>query len=294
VPAASGDALAILERRVVGAVTDATRDAEQRRIATLRPEQLDAMELALRGWVIWAESRTLQSTRQARALFDAALLKDPALVYAWCRRADILDAENDVDPHPDHVRLAREMDELTSHAIRLDPASPRVWRSRSLALADGGRWNEAVESVDQAIRLDPYDGDHHGFKAWLMNMTGRPAEALPLAARDVELDPADIAWTSRMTCEAHLLLGHAAEAVAACEKAAALDTDWIVQLFLAAAYANHGDVVKAMAAKDKALFTVPGYTVSQLRAKRYSEVPEYLKMAEAHWYAGLRKAGLPE
>jgi hypothetical protein len=97
-----------------------------------------------------------------------------------------------------------------------------------------------------------------------------------------------------MACEANLLLGQADNAIATCEKAAGLDTDWIVQLLLVAAYANRGDLVKAVAAKERLLQTVPGYTISQLRAKRYSEVPEYLKLAEAHWYSGLRKAGIPE
>ena len=293
VPTPDGDALPIFRRRIVAAVTDAVFVAEQRRIAALRPEQMDAMELTLRGLFIWSETRTLESTRRARALFDVALRKDPTLVYAWVRRSDILDSENDVDPHPDRDGLAREMDELTSHAITLDPSAPRVWRSRSLALADGGRWNEAVEAIDKGIRLDPYKGDFYGFKAWLMNMMGRPAEALPLAARETALDPDDT-FAPRTACEAYMLLGQPADAVTACEKAAALDTDWIVQLFLAAAYANQGDLSKAKAAKDRALLTVPGYTVAQLRAKRYSEVPEYLQMAEATWYAGLRKAGLPD
>jgi len=39
---------------------------------------------------------------------------------------------------------------------------------------------------------------------------------------------------------------------------------------------------------------VPGYTVAQLKAKRYSDHPEYQKIAERYWYDGLRKAGLLE
>jgi hypothetical protein len=34
--------------------------------------------------------------------------------------------------------------------------------------------------------------------------------------------------------------------------------------------------------------------IAQVQAKHYSDVPEYVKMAEATWYAGLRKAGIPE
>jgi hypothetical protein len=36
----------------------------------------------------------------------------------------------------------------------------------------------------------------------------------------------------------------------------------------------------------------PGFTVE--RARRYSDVPEFVRLAEATWYAGLRKAGVPE
>jgi len=51
---------------------------------------------------------------------------------------------------------------------------------------------------------------------------------------------------------------------------------------------------KATAAKAEFLRTVPGYTISQLRAKRYSDHPEYVKLADKYLYAGLRKAGIPE
>jgi hypothetical protein len=38
----------------------------------------------------------------------------------------------------------------------------------------------------------------------------------------------------------------------------------------------------------------PGYTIAQLRAKRYSDHPEYQRLAEKYLYEGLRKAGIPE
>ena len=81
--------------------------------------------------------------------------------------------------------------------------------------------------------------------------------------------------------------------MAACEKAA-LNGDWIVTLYLIAAYANNGDMVKAKAAKADLLRVVPGYTIAQLREKRYSDHPDYLVLAEKNWYSGLRKAGIPE
>jgi hypothetical protein len=48
-----------------------------------------------------------------------------------------------------------------------------------------------------------------------------------------------------------------------------------------------GHIFRGMAAS-------AGGLIAQVQAKHYSDVPEYVKMAEATWYAGLRKAGIPE
>ena len=98
----------------------------------------------------------------------------------------------------------------------------------------------------------------------------------------------------RFACEAYLLLGRFDDAVSACEKAGGTNSDWFITSYLAAAYANRGDIDKARAAANAILRTVPGYSIAQVRAKHYSDVPEYLTMAEATWYSGLRKAGIPE
>ena len=285
---------AIVRRRIVAAIETAILAAETRRVIELPVDRLDATELVLRGWASFERTRTLESTRQAKELFDAALRREPNLVFALSARSSILDAELDVDPHPDRDRMAHEMDEYSGRATQLDPDHANTWYVRSVALADGGRWNEALEAIDLAIRRDPHNPDLYDTRGWMMNMTGRPAEALPLVGKALSLNPGNTYFESRIACQAHLLLGQATEAVAACEKAAGLNTDWVVQLFLIAAYANHGDMAKAQAAKAQVLKVVPGYAISKLKAKRYSEVPEYSMIAEEYWYAGLRKAGIPD
>ena len=257
-------------------------------------QRLQATELVLRSYALADESATHESVMRARKLLDNALHLEPNLVLALVSRTYNLNGELDVDPHPDRDRIAREMDEFSSRATKIDPTDPQAWSARSLALAIGHRWNAALEAIDQAIRFDPYGSGHYADKAWLMNMNGQPANALPLIDQTIALKPGSIAYAMRVVCEAHLLLGHTEEVITTCEKAAGLDNNWGVQLFLVAAYANKGDLSKAAAAKAQALKTVPGYTISQLRAKRYSEVPEYLELAEKYWYAGLRKAGIPE
>ena len=69
---------------------------------------------------------------------------------------------------------------------------------------------------------------------------------------------------------------------------------WVVHLLLAAAYADAGELDKAAAERRTVDRIAPGYTIERLRAYRYSENPDYLRLVEAQWYAGLRKAGVPE
>jgi serine/threonine protein kinase/tetratricopeptide (TPR) repeat protein len=281
-------------RKVAAQLADAVKSAETRRALAEPIEKLDPMGLVLRGYAAWKDGQTLQKTLEAQKLYDAALRADPNFVYALVLQAANWDLLNDVDPDSDRDRMLREMDRLTLRAINLDPTDPHAWSVRAGALANAGRWSAAFEANERRLSLDPYSPAPYEYKAWLMTMTGRPADALPLVDRALSLDPESVGWAMRFACEADLLLGRFNDAVSACEKAGGTNADWFIASYLTAAYANLGDMEKARAAKNALLRTVPGYSIAEVRAKHYSDVPEYVKMAEATWYAGLRKAGIPE
>ena len=268
--------------------------AEIQRVLTLPLSALSARELVLRANAILDKNPSLTGVVEARKLVDEALRREPDLEPAFIARAWIADYENDVDPNPDHDRIVRKFDESTGRAISLDPSDPVAWQMRSFALIYLGRWDAALEASATQMKIDPNDPDSYVARAWVMNMTGRPGEAVKLAERALAMNTPTIGWTLRIACEAHLLAGQAPQAIATCEKATGTSIYWFTYLSLAAAYANNGDMDKATAAKAEFLRTVPGYTISQLRAKRYSDHPEYVKLADKYLYAGLRKAGIPE
>jgi len=281
-------------RKLASSVAAAVKSAETRRVLGQPIDNLDAMGLVLRGYAVWKDGQTLQKSLEAQKLYDAALRRDPNFVYALLLQAANWDLLNDVDPDSDRKRMIREMDELTRRAVNLDPTNPYAWSNRAGALANAGRWSAALEANERRISLDPFSPAPYEYKAWLMSMTGRPAEALPLVDRALSLDPESVGWAMRFACEADLLLGRFGDAVSACEKAGGTNSDWFIASYLAAAYANLGELDQARAARDAILRTVPGYSIAQVRAKHYSDVPEYVTMAETNWYAGLRKAGIPE
>ena len=171
----------------------------------------------------------------------------------------------------------------------------RSWLSRSGALMYLGRWDAALEASAKAIRLDPDGTWPVNSRAKLVSMVGRPTEALTLVAQAIAMDPPGSSRGMQIACEAHLLLGQYDQAIAACEKATGRGGDeFDVAIFLAAAYAHQGSAERAAQEKGKILRRSPGFTIAALRAKRYSVHPEYLRLAEANWYTGLRKAGIAE
>jgi len=282
-------------RKMVGSIGVAVDTLETRRVLAEPIEHLNAVELALRGDAAIAGSATLASLIEARKLYDASLRLDPNYVPALLGKYYVLNLEIDVDPNFDRDRIMREMDELTARAVNLDPAWSRTWRARAGAFGTNGRWPAAMEAMDESIRLDPDSEISLVEKARLTALSGRPEDALAMVDQAMAKSPTYLAWPLRIACEAHLLLGHGDITIATCEKAAALDdVDWTIQSFLAAAYANQGNLPKAVAAKDRLLRTVPDYSIAQLRSKHYSDTPEYMKLAEANWYPGLRKSGIPE
>jgi tetratricopeptide (TPR) repeat protein len=240
------------------------------------------------------EAGTLQRTREAQRLYEEALRRDPNLVPALLGLGWELSSEIDNNPQVDHDRVVRRWDELTTLAVKLNPNHPDTWAQRGPILSYLGQWNAALEASEKKGRLDPYGGVVG--RAWVLtNAVARPAEALTLIEQSIAEDPPGGWGEMRDACEAHLLLGQYEQVIARCEKAKGLRSDdWWVDLFLAAAYAHHGDMAKAAAAKAEVLRLVPGYSITRLKANGYSLNPDFIRLAEEHFYSGLRKAGLPE
>ena len=285
----------IANRKVIGQLARAVARAEIDRVLPMPVHKLDAMELIVRAWALLDQGTSVEVANDVRKLTDDALRREPTLVPALLAVTYALDTLNNADPVPNRDRYVREKDEYSARAVTLEPDNPDAWDQRASALMRLGRWNASLEASERQLRLDPYASRSYDTRAWLLNMMGRPAEALPLIEKALALNLSDGRGLLRSACEAHLLSGDFGSAITTCERASGLDTgDFVIHLFLAAAYANSGDFDHARDALNTMLRIFPGYTIAQLRAKRYSDHLEYQKLAEQYWYAGLRKAGLAE
>jgi len=292
-----GDGKADLVTQLSNHIRAMLYDAEEKRVARLPTSGANAMELVLQAGRIWDQDPSAKGTLKARKLYEEALARDPNSVPAllglyWTKDDDVQEGNS-----PASDQFIKEQDELSKRALSLDRSDPRVWAARAIALMQQQQWDMALEANAAALQIDPYSDVTVGVRGWLLLVTGRPEEALPVIDRAIALDPRSVRVHDylRWQCSGHLNLGHYDQAIAACEKALALGDDWFNYLLLLGAYAQKGDMVKAEAVKAKLLKRKPDVSIARLKSGIPAFAnPLYQQQREEHLYAGLRKVGIPE
>ena len=270
-------------------------DAEEKRVARLPLSGASAMETVLHARRLLDQDETPKGLLAAHKLYEQALRQDPNSLEAviglyWTGVNQIWE---EAEPPEQTVR---ELNDLSKRAVSLDRDDPRVWDVRSDALLRQGQWQGALEANAEALRIDPYSNRVVGNQGFVLLVTGQPAEALRFLDRAIALDPRSpgVENSLQLRCSAHLNLGQYDEAIAACEKALALEENWLKYLFLLGALAQKGDMAKAEFAKAQLLKLKPNVSIARLKAAPMWANPLYQQQREANLYAGLRKVGIPE
>jgi tetratricopeptide (TPR) repeat protein len=158
------------------------------------------------------------------------------------------------------------------------------------------RWDPALEANAVSLRLDPNNADMHTSRALLLLWSGQAAASLPVTERAVVLNPSNAGQLLMIQCHDFLMLSRLDEAIAACENSIGQYDQWLVYVYLDAAYAQKGETNKAAATKAELLKRRPKLSIESLRAEMqtWSNHPVFQQQTEENVLAGLRKAGIPE
>ncbi len=281
----------LLVARITAAMRAMFQNAEGRRIAAEPLLATDAQGFVARASAIFT-GEDLASTRAARKLYEQALERDPALVPAWIGHMWTLQTEHWSDfAAGRNERILAEIDSDSRRAIMLDDRDPRAWLARSRALGLQWQWQAALEASDRARALDP---SRFSLPVWLYIEMGRSAEALQLISKHNAMAGVPNTNLLLFACHAHVHLGRYEDALSECERGDASDNDYWVVLDLTVIYAQTGDMAKAAAAKARLMQRAPGFTISRLEAKQFSNHPVWVEEIRTRFIPGLRKAGVPE
>jgi class 3 adenylate cyclase len=237
---------------------------------------------------------------EAISLLDRALVLDRCSVDAQALCASALASrvldEMSGSATADIVRAER----LVAQALAASPHGALPHFASGEVLRAQGRPEEAIPEFEMAIALNRNWVDAIAGLGWCKFFAGSLPEVIPLHEQAIRLSPRDPEigpWYFRIG-RAHLVQSRIDEAIHWLEKGVRANADHpLLHAHLASAYALTGEAARAATelAKARKFSRDARYTsIARLAAAGYFGVPRVRALFESTYFAGLRKAGMPE
>jgi tetratricopeptide (TPR) repeat protein len=260
------------------------------------------LDYVFRGRSVYLKPVTADSHAEAIGWYERALAIDPRSVEALSSLATslagrVLDGMTDT-PTADVQRA----EELVKSALAVSPRHPRAHFARGQLLRVQGRYEEAILEYEMVIALNRNWVLVIAALGWCKFLIGSIDEALLLHEQAIRLSPRDPGignWYDRIG-RIHLLQSRTNEAIGWLEKARGANPAHPgIRIDLAAAYALDDQVQLAAAELTEARRLSGGdrfSTIAHLKTLPGAGggVPKIHALFEATYFAGLRKAGMPE
>jgi len=283
----------ITSRIAVGLDVELVR-AEIKR-PTVRPNALDHI---LRGRALYlGRAPTRENYAGQVAEYERALVLDPHSPRAQALLATTLSARvidgmsGSIETDIAHAEM------LADKALAAFPQGPLSHYAKAQVLRVRRRLAEAIAEYETVLALDRNWVFATAVLGFCKLMTGSIEEAIPAQERAIRMSPRDPSiwvfyfWTGL----AHLLKSRVDEAVPWFEKARSANSEHALpHAYLAASYALRGEVPQAQAELNQARdLSGDGRfaSITRLKAMGFFGVQE---LFEGTYFAGLRKAGMPD
>ncbi len=263
-------------------------------------ERPDALAYTLRGRATWLKPRSPDTYAEAVSLFERALELDPGSVEAQSWLATEL-ASRALDGLTDSAAadIARA-EGLTAQALTASPRSPHAHFAKGHVLRVQRRPEEAISEYGMVIAFNRNHVNALAAIGWCELYTGSIERVVPVLEQVIRLSPRDPnigAWCNRIGL-VHLLQSRIDEAILWLVKArSANPAHPQFHAHLASAYALKGETDRAAVelAEARRLSADDRFSsIARLKAVGYFGVPKVRALFEATYFAGLRKAGMPD
>jgi TolB-like protein/Flp pilus assembly protein TadD len=264
-------------------------------------ENPDALDYILRGRAasFKISSRSRESYAEAIGWYERALAADPHSVEAQIRLAGTLAYRALAAVSDSKAADLARADELVDEALAASPRDAGAHSVKGQVLRGLHRPEAAIPEYEASLALDHNSVAALNGLAWCKLYTGLLDEAIPLAEKATRLSPRDLSIGDRYLIigTAYLLQSRMGEAIVWLEKARNASPGLpLPRGRLAAAYALNGETERAAAELAQARQLAGGdlfASMARVRAGGGWTSPKTLTLFEP-WFAGLRKAGMPE
>ncbi len=260
-------------------------------------EHPDALDYILRGRAAYWKPNSLAKWEETVSLFERALTLDPQSVEARSWLATSLAIRVASGSTYSATLETQRAEELVGKALA---ASPRNWVAHyakaTLRLVQH-RCEEAIPEYEIVLALNPYWMNTLVFLGSCKLLTGSIEEVIPLCEQAIRLSPRDpFIWIPFILIgQVHLLQSRTDEAIAWFERArSVLPRNPELHAWLSSAYALKGETERAAAELEEAQREGYYSNIAHLKVRQDFGVPKVRALFETTYFAGLRKAGMPE
>jgi adenylate cyclase len=268
-----------------------------------RPTQHpDLLDYILRGRAAGLKPNSRDSYVERISMFEHALTLDPQSVEAQTLLANALVARVLGGLADAAAADLVHAEGLVGEALAASPRSAYAHYVKGRVLRAQYRWEEALPEYNAALALNCNLVGALSGLGWCKLYAGSLDEVIPLVNQALRLSPRDTAIGSwyYLIGTVHMLQSHIDEAIVWLEKACiARNTEPFHRSRLASAYALKEETKRAAAELAEARRLDGGNLFSSIaHLKTYPGawlgVPKTRALYEATYFAGLRKAGMPE
>jgi adenylate cyclase len=264
-------------------------------------EHPDALDYILRGRAARLKPPSRENRAEAIGWFERALALDPQSVEAQSRLATSLAARVLVNMTDTAAADILRAERLAGQALAASPRDPLAHFAEGQVLRAQGRPEEAIPEYETALASDHNWVNAYNALAYCKLYTGSIDGVIPLVERAIHLSPREpeIGNCSFRIGQVHMVQSRTDEAIVWFEKARSANPRHPqYHAYLASAYALKGaseraadELVEAQTLSGDDRYS----SIARLRsAAVYLGVPEALALFENTFFAGLRKAGMPE
>jgi tetratricopeptide (TPR) repeat protein len=261
-----------------------------------------ALDYILRGLAVLFKPESRDSLAEAISLFEHALSLDPRSVAAQTGLAGSLAGRVLIGLSDSRAADLARADELIDKALAASPRSPSAHRVKGEVLRAQNRCDEAIPEYETALASNPNFVAALNGLGWCKLFAGSIDEVIPLVEQALRLSPRDpgiSAWHF-LIGTVHLLQSRTDQAIVWLEKARNdAPAKPFIHINLAAAFALSGDLGRAASELAEARRLRGDSSFSSIAKMKATGVwrslsPNTRALYEATYFAGLRKAGVPE
>jgi adenylate cyclase len=262
-------------------------------------EHPDALDYILRGRAVSHRGITPDNFAQTVDLYEHALALDPKSDEAKTLLAATLAGRVLAGMTKSRAADIERAKELVQQALATSPGNTFAHSVKGQLLRADGHCDQAIPEFEMVIASNRNASGAFFQLAVCKLLTGAIDETIPLQEQSIRLSPRDPDIFNRYLVigEVHLLQSRTDTAIPWLEKArSANSASAYPHAWLASAYALQGDLERARAELIEARRLTGGTGYSSIAAMRARgrAVPAIRELFQATFFAGLRKAGMPE